>query len=95
MNETLNFKSSMGINKLIIDFAREQILIHNNVEKAIETITKSINCSRDIAKDLLIGNKVLIQDKDNSSNLCGTSQNSITVNKLKSFSQEQLAEIFN
>lgn len=69
MNETLNFKPSMGINKLIIDLAREQILIHNNIEKAIETIVKSINCSRDIAKDLLIGNKVLIQDKDNSSNL--------------------------
>lgn len=67
--EILNFKSSLDINKLIIDLAREQLLIHNNVEKALKIIMKSINYSRDIAKDLLIGNKVLIQDKDDYSNL--------------------------
>lgn len=50
--------------KLLTDIAREHLLYNYNPCKALNAIEKSLNCSKDIALDILIGKIILITNED-------------------------------
>lgn len=60
----VGFTLGDGAGKLLIDIAREYLIYSYNPQKALNTIQSSINCSKEIALDIIIGKMILLTHED-------------------------------
>ncbi|MEG0580366.1 MAG: hypothetical protein RR490_10665, partial [Niameybacter sp.] len=60
----VGFTLGDGAGKLLIDIAREHLIYSYNPQKALNTIQNSINCSKEIALDIIIGKMILLTHED-------------------------------
>lgn len=62
---TVHFTLGENAGRLLVDIAREHLLYSYNPQKALETITSSLNgCPKDIALNIIIGKLILLVDED-------------------------------
>lgn len=68
MIKTVHFTLGEGAGKLLTDISREHLLYSFNPDKALNTITESlVGCPKNIALDLIKGDRVLTVDEDKTS----------------------------
>lgn len=54
----LHFTLGENAGKLLIDIAREHLTCNYDTDRAMRTLTESLNCSKEIALDILSGKAV-------------------------------------
>ena len=64
MIRKVSFTLGDNAGKLLIDIAREHLIYNYNPDKALKTIQSSLNCSKEIALDIIIGKMILLTNED-------------------------------
>lgn len=90
---TLHFTLGENAGKLLIDIAREHLTCNYDTDRAMRTLTESLNCSKEIALNILSGKMVLTVDDDRIHLICSPYDPSIHKSMFPPFDCEKWAEM--